>query len=339
MKKTAHGIPLSATVESEMTLTKVLRLTLEALISLFGVVGNILVVIVISHLGKKKRPGDYYLQNLAIADLGTLIMTSPLLIIRLEMPLNWPFGEIACLYFYPVAEIFYGSSVWCIAVIAIERYRKMSSIEIYGRNRTPIQIAKRIAAVVWVISFLTLCFPLYFVVDYQALSNRGQFCGPIRWTHFLETVYIICLILLTYVIPLAIISFAYIEISRVLRQSINMTRPMKQAHHLAKSQSDKRDYLVNLSGVRLRQNIRAKKILSPLVVIFAVTMLPLNVFRLTMVFWPEFSEQIYFAHLLHAVVVSTIINSAANPVIYSVVSRNFGKRMLNHLLCRNCSFA
>ena len=154
-------------------------------------------------------------------------------------------------------------------------------------------------------------------------------------TFLKDSIYNICLILLTYVIPLAIISFTYIEISRVLRQSINMTRPMKQAHHLAKSQSDKCDYLVKLNGVRLRQNIRAKKILSPLVVIFAVTMLPLNVLRLTMVFWPAFSEQKYFAHLLHAVVVSTIINSAANPV----VSRNFGKRMLNHLLCRNCSFA
>lgn len=60
---------------------------------------------------KEKRPGDYYLQNLAIADLGTLVMTTPFDIIRLEMPLNWPFGEFACLYFYPVVEIFYGSSV------------------------------------------------------------------------------------------------------------------------------------------------------------------------------------------------------------------------------------
>ena len=268
-------------------------------------------------------------------------MTTPFVIIRLEMPLNWPFGEFACLYFYPVVEIFYGSSVWCIAVIAIERYQKMFSIETFGRNRTPngrIQIAKRTAAVVWVISFLALCFPLYLVVDYQVLSNGGHFCGPIRWTHFVETVYIICLTLLTYVIPLAIISFTSIAISRVLRQNINIFRPTQQAHHLAKSQNDKRDYLVHLNGVRLRQNIRAKKVLSPLVVIFAVTMLPLNVFRLAMVFWPAFSEQKHFAYLLNAMVVSTIINSAANPVIYSVVSRNFGKGMLNHLLCRNCSF-
>ena len=132
------------------------------------------------------------MQNLAIADLGTLVMTTPFVIIRLEMPLNWPFGEFACLYFYPVVEVFYGSSVMCIAVIAIERYQKMFSIETFGGNRTPngrIQIAKRTAAVVWVMSFLTLCFPLYLVVDYQVLSNGGHFCGPIRWAHFVETVY------------------------------------------------------------------------------------------------------------------------------------------------------
>ena len=56
---------------------------------------------------------------------------------------------------------------------------------------------------------------------------------------FSKQLYIICLTLLTYVIPLAIISFTYIAISRVLRQNINMFRPTKQAHHLAKSQSDK----------------------------------------------------------------------------------------------------
>ena len=43
-----------------MHLTEVLELTLEVLIALTGVVGNILVVTVIHHLGKKKRPGDCY---------------------------------------------------------------------------------------------------------------------------------------------------------------------------------------------------------------------------------------------------------------------------------------
>ena len=318
-----------------MFLTEVLELTLKVLIALIGVVGNILVVIVIHHLGKKKRPGDCYLQSLAIADIGTLVITSPLVIIRMEMPLNWPFGEFACLYVFPVAEIFYGASIWSIVVIAGNHYHQMFSLKIFGRTRPSIKRAKTIAALVWVLSFIILCFPLYFAVDYREPLNGGQFCGPVRWTHFSETVYIICLILLTYVIPLVVISFTYVAISRVLTQSIDLIKAMKHVlPHVATSPSNQRDHLTHVKSIRLKQNIRARKILSSLVVTFAVTMFPLNVFRLTMVFWPGFLGQ-YFKHLLYGVVISTIINSAANPVIYSVVSRDFRKGILNNLRCIN----
>ena len=147
----------------------------------------------------------------------------------------------------------------------------------------------------------------------------------------------VCLTLLTYLLPLAVISFTYISISRVLRRSSNFVIRMKEVNLVAMSQVDRRVYLTHAKSARLRQNIRAKKILSPLVLTFAATMLPLNVFRLTMLFWPAFSEKEYYMHLLNSVVVSTIINSAANPVIYSVVSRDFRKEitsLLHHDLCQ-----
>ena len=45
------------------------------LFALLGVIGNVLVVIVISELGKKKQPTDFYVLNLAIGDLGILPFT------------------------------------------------------------------------------------------------------------------------------------------------------------------------------------------------------------------------------------------------------------------------
>ena len=45
------------------------------LVALLGVIGNVLVVIVISELGKKKQPTDFYVLNLAIGDLGILPFT------------------------------------------------------------------------------------------------------------------------------------------------------------------------------------------------------------------------------------------------------------------------
>ena len=89
------------------------------------------------------------------------------------------------------------------------------------------------------------------------------------------------------------------------------------------SESNKLFLARHPKSIRLRQNNRAKKILTPLVVTFAVTMLPVNVFRVTTVVWPAFEEQEYYAYLVYTMIVLTFINSAANPVIYSLVSKDF----------------
>jgi len=98
-----------------------LKLGLEVLIALFGVVGNVLVTAVICRMGKKKKPVDLYLLNLAIADLGFLLLTFPLGVIKEKLPFNWPQGEFACLYLQPMPELFHGFSVWCITIIALHR--------------------------------------------------------------------------------------------------------------------------------------------------------------------------------------------------------------------------
>ena len=94
--------------------------------------------------------------------------------------------------------------------------------------------------------------------------------------------------------------------------------------------------MTNVKSALLKHNKRAKRILTPLVVVFAVTMLPLSILRLTIVFWPEIIGKEYYSNLMYAVFVSAIVNSSANPVIYLVVSRDFRKR-INNLCCR-CSW-
>lgn len=85
-------------VAMTMPLVESLKLGLEVLIALFGVVGNVLVTAVICRMGKKKKPVDLYLLNLAIADLGFLLLTFPLGVIKEKLPFSWPLGEFACLY-------------------------------------------------------------------------------------------------------------------------------------------------------------------------------------------------------------------------------------------------
>ena len=113
-----------------------------------------------------------------------------------------------------------------------------------------------------------------------------------------------------------------------LSQSSVFFKDIKQVHVVMLGK-EQRGTLTNVKSVRLRQNNRAKKILTPLVVIFTVTMLPLNIFRLTVAFWPAIARQECFKYLLYAVEVSSLMNSSANPVMYSVVSRSFRKGLSN----------
>ena len=87
----------------------------------------------------------------------------------------------------------------------------------------------------------------------------------------------------------------------------------------------------------LQQTKRTQRILKPLVILFALTMFPLNVFNLVTAYWDKFFYQNYAFLIMSAVLVSTFTNSAADPLVYCIVSKEFRteiKSMLSRCLRR-----
>lgn len=80
-------------------------------------------------------------------------------------------------------------------------------------------------------------------------------------------------------------------------------------------------------SARIQQNKRAKKSLTPVVLVFAETMPPLNLFSLIVAFRPAIVAQEYYKNLIFTLSVLAVVNSSTNPVIYSTVSRGFRKAM------------
>lgn len=129
--------------------------------------------------------------------------------------------------------------------------------------------------------------------------------------------YVIVASLFNYVLPLTIISWTYFKIFRKISQSDTFNKSTLDTKQLKNKSSSRFEMR------RMKRNTRARKILTPVVVIFAVALLPVNVFRLILVFIPSLVSFRYLWILYNLCIIATVLNSSCNPFIYALVSDNF----------------
>ena len=297
----------------------VFQITLWSTIVFLGVVGNFLVCFVILSQAKMKTSMNYYLLSLAIADLGVLIIMYPVVLLKYLFPFRWLLGKQACHYLYPTVEVFFGASVWSITAIAVERYRN-----IVGAKRYQIQYRSRMKTfvaigVVWLASFLFSSVPLYPVMNYHPTL---EICIP-AMPNFLFQSYSIVLIVVWYALPLVVITFTYVRIkkrvlqSAVFRTSMSEHDDGNEAALQASSNKERIDKRI------WRQSNKTTRILTPLVILFAVTMFPLNAFRVMALIMPEYWKKSYYNLIIGQLIMFIMINSSANPLVYYIMSKEF----------------
>lgn len=315
---------------------KVFKLTVEIAIALFGVLGNILICCVVAKSTSMRSSTYYYIVSLAVADLGVLLINFPLALVKELMLFKWPFGEFFCLYIYPITDIFFGASIWSIAVIAINRYLNIARHRMIQRGRRSTSIKSSLFSIfgVWVMSFSVVNLPLFFIIDY---NPKVQVCY-LRWPpgklgFALNETYMVGLVVFLYLLPLGIITFTYCCISRRLQASDDFLKTLRREND-CQALTERSEFMKREEKRMLKKNKKAKKILTPLVVLFAVSMLPLNVFRLLMTFYPIFMWWKHYWTCFSVVIVFTIINSSCNPIVYAIVSKKFRKGLENLLRCK-----
>ena len=306
---------------SEPPALEIARLVFEASLAVLGVLGNILVCVVISRM-RTKTAINRYLFNLGIADIGVLTIVFPMAVLQEQVKTYFPLGKGICLYVYPTIDTFYGASVWLVTCVAVERYINIvKRIEVY-RGRSLATTSMTIVAI-WVVSFTIVSLPLFFVIEFDEKTS-ACFVNWFRKPSFLlwKQIYTITLTIFTYVFPFGIISWTYVQIGSRLAQSTGFHKDIeRKCSTVSRGKSAKRSK--KEENHRLKENTKAKRILTPLVVTFAVSMLPINIFRLVALYWPRVFFLEYFWVLYNVLVIFTTANSAVNPIIYSIVSREF----------------
>lgn len=301
--------------------TRIIILVLQIVVFLVGTVGNVFVCIVTSRKRNLKIVGNRFILNLAIADLGVLLISYPIYISK-EFSLSWPFGEFVCKTLYPFTDMFFGVGIGSITAIALHRYRMLVHCM---KPQMNVQTAKRILFFIWLLSFFIVVMPLFFVMELKNIKKGIWICEP-RWPRKLSSqMYHTTIVFAFYFAPLSIISLTYIRIRTKLKDSI-------RKHDSYRRSSFKEEPPRKETVSRIVQNRRALRLLAPVVVVFTVCMAPVNFLTLVIVF-VKIRPSEHFATALRFFTLLLITNASANPLIYSVVNSDFRRDFMQLLRC------
>ena len=274
------------------------QLVMYPFILLFGVIGNILVVLVVRGKKRNRKINDYFILNLAITDLCVLtISISADFFLKFE---TFPFGILLCKGIWPLMTMCLFASIFTLTCMAIERERTIVK---------PLSPRLALSNVPWVLASTWLaglvCVSPLIIVAYD--KERG--CGENWPTPFMRQAYTVAVVLLQYALPLLVITIAYARIGIFLKRQIKTTE-FETSGRTA------------LTLRRRKENAKINKNLLTIVTLFAIFMLPLQILWL----WLDFGSGADFKHFNDVLVFSEFllyIHSSTNPVVYGTILQEF----------------
>ncbi|XP_044169558.1 galanin receptor type 2-like [Acropora millepora] len=309
----------------------IIRLVFQIAIAVLGVIGNVVVVVKIIWGRNTFSVMTPYILSLAFADLGILLINYPLAILKIHFPGEFFLGEVVCLYITPFAETFFGACIWSIVAIAAERYMQVAwQITVpHLRKRQ----SKRIVCIlvfIWLVSFLVAGLPPYFHYTYHSVTRE---CYPEYTVKKFRVVTIVNAIFLFF-LPLCTISLSYQRTSKLVGQ-----RAFRLQDQTPNSSAEaSREKIKKNTDAILIQTRKTKRLLIPLVILFAVTMLPYHSFTLLLAYADTSKIPLDFLYnYMTVVTVFVAINSAADPFVYCIINDEFRREIKTALSrCFQC---
>lgn len=281
--------PPSVISQAEIFLTLVIYI----LTFVLGVVGNILVFLVIFTKREHRTSNDIFLVNLAIADLLTVSVSIPIKLLQLITPF-YPVNCFVCKILYPMMTAPYCASIFTVTSMAIQRRSAILNPwkGIMTQGTTLI-----CAGVIWLISAL-LILPVSII---STVENGNCL---FKWSKQEETIYIISIFFVQYILPLTVILLAYVQICLNLK---------KYQKHIVRQEIK-------------RENIEITRTIAVIVILFAVVTLPLQVFWMLYVFHFQSIGIVKMEKLHHYAELLTDVHSCMNPLVYGALTRRFRQK-------------
>ncbi|XP_032887772.1 type-1 angiotensin II receptor [Amblyraja radiata] len=280
-----------------------------------GVVGNSMVVIIIYCHLKLTTVANIFLLNLALADL-IFVMTLPFWATYTAMEYHWMFGNFLCKTSATVVLLNMNASVFLITCLSVDRYLAIV-YPMRSRSRRTLLHARAVCIGVWLLAAIASLPATFFRNTSHYHSWNQTICAfdyPERYRT--QWIFVMALLktLLGFLIPLLIILICYSLIIRSLVQTYQVRRSKPSSNE-------------------------AFKLIVAVVVSFILCWLPFQVLTfLDMLSRLQIIKNCRLAEIIDTSIPFTIciayFNSCLNPILYSLVGRNFREKLFLFLRCR-----
>ncbi|XP_051021803.1 adenosine receptor A3 isoform X1 [Acomys russatus] len=288
-------------------------ITVEVVIGLCAVVGNMLVIWVVKLNPSLRTTTFYFIVSLALADIAVGVLVIPLaIVISLEVEMHF----YACLFMSCVLLIFTHASIMSLLAIAVDRYLR---VKLTVRYRT-VTTQRRIwlsLGLCWLVSFLVGLTPM-FGWNKKVTSGHPQNLTTLS-CNFRQVVCLDYMAFFSFVtwilIPLILMCVIYLDIFYVIRNKLCQ----------------------NLSGFRetrafYGREFKTAKSLFLVLFLFALCWLPLSIINFALYFQVKISDTV-----MCLVILLSHANSMMNPIVYACKIKKFKETYFLILkACRVC---
>ncbi|XP_004698363.2 thyrotropin-releasing hormone receptor-like [Echinops telfairi] len=307
-------------------------LALVPLVCAVGVAGNGMVILVVVRSRHMVTPTNCYLVSLAAADLLVLLAAGVPAVAEVVARRVWVFGHAGCLGITYLQYVGINASTGSITAFTVERYLAICR-PLRAQALCTVARAKRIAALVW-LGTGAYCVLWLFLVDTReaAYADGVQVQCGYRVSRSLYLPVYFLDFMLFYALPLGLATVLYALIARVLfvgplppgdpghAGSVHQGGPPGQARFSSRARKG-----------ALNSRKQVTKMLAVVLVLFALLWLPYR----TLVVVNSFLSPPYLnLGFLLFCRLCIYLNSAINPIVYTLMSQRFREAFHKLFRCR-----
>ncbi|XP_064630727.1 growth hormone secretagogue receptor type 1-like [Lineus longissimus] len=285
-----------------------------------GVLGNALVIVVVSRDKELKNPTNYFLTNLSIADLLVILVCMPPALMEIYTKEAWYLGEAACKANAFIENGLTSASVLTILAISLERFYAICR-PLRAQYMGTFKRTLKFMTVIWVVAFSS-AVPFMWIALYK--DSEWLDGTPIKvcrqyMLHPWKRTYAVGVTALFYILPLMILLTVYLFISK----------------HLVAKGDFPGDNFVSPQTLRARRQVAM--MLMTVCALFFICHLPLRCLSLILIFRSKVLADLGFEGYYNVIYMARVmfyLNSAVNPIVYNIMSTNFRNAFRNVLFLR-----